>query len=113
MTSRSTGAPVADTTGEIAEGLMAQICSAAERVRGIRNVRGEFHTGRGDPYSGLVTAAGELTADDRGGGLGVDGPPVHRVDGGTVGEGGALAGDRRSVVVVSVVAVTVTGAVER
>ncbi|MFE9116582.1 universal stress protein [Streptomyces sp. NPDC007172] len=57
------GAPVADTTGEIAEGLVAEIRAAAERVRGIWDVRWEFHTFRGDPYSGLVTAADELTAD--------------------------------------------------
>ncbi|MGW2815895.1 universal stress protein [Streptomyces sp. NPDC001415] len=57
------GAPVADTTGEIAEGLVAEIRAAAERVRGIWDVRWEFHTFRGDPYSGLVTAADELKAD--------------------------------------------------
>ncbi|MEV5277066.1 universal stress protein [Streptomyces sp. NPDC051994] len=57
------GAPVADTTGEIAEGLVAEIRAAAERVREIWDVRWEFHTFRGDPYSGLVTAADELTAD--------------------------------------------------
>ncbi len=57
------GAPVADTTGEIAEGLVAEIREAAERVRGIWDVRWEFHTFRGDPYSGLVTAADELQAD--------------------------------------------------
>ncbi|MFE4857156.1 universal stress protein [Streptomyces sp. NPDC056670] len=57
------GAPVADATGEIAEGLVAEIRAAAERVRGIWDVRWEFHTFRGDPYSGLVTAADELTAD--------------------------------------------------
>ncbi|MFI6048642.1 universal stress protein [Streptomyces violascens] len=57
------GAPVADTTGEIAEGLVAEIRAAAERVRGIWDVRWEFHTFRNDPYSGLVTAADELKAD--------------------------------------------------
>ncbi|MEU4492284.1 universal stress protein [Streptomyces sp. NBC_00210] len=57
------GAPVADTTGEIAESLVAEIRSAAERVRGIWDVRWEFHTFRGDPYGGLVTAADELKAD--------------------------------------------------
>ncbi|MER5890403.1 universal stress protein [Streptomyces sp. NPDC001941] len=57
------GAPVADTTGEIAEELVAEIRRAAERVKGIWEVRWEFHTFRGDPYAGLVTAADELTAD--------------------------------------------------
>ncbi|MEV7284864.1 universal stress protein [Streptomyces sp. NPDC093252] len=57
------GAPVADTTGEIAEELIAQIREATERARGIFDVRWEFHTFRGDAYSGLVKAADELTAD--------------------------------------------------
>ncbi|MGW1884672.1 universal stress protein [Streptomyces sp. NPDC001970] len=57
------GAPVVDATEEIAEGLVAEIREAAERVRGIWNVRWEFHTFRGDPYNGLVTAADELKAD--------------------------------------------------
>ncbi|MFD8196535.1 universal stress protein [Streptomyces wuyuanensis] len=57
------GVPVADTTGEIAEGLVAEIRQATERVRGIWDVRWEFHTFRGDPYNGLVTAADELKAD--------------------------------------------------
>ncbi|WP_351227294.1 universal stress protein [Streptomyces sp. NPDC002133] len=57
------GAPVVDATEEIAEGLVAEIREAAERVRGIWNVRWEFHTFRGDPYNGLVRAADELKAD--------------------------------------------------
>ncbi|MFJ4923315.1 universal stress protein [Streptomyces sp. NPDC088725] len=57
------GATVADTTGEIAESLVADIRTAAERSRGVWDVRWEFHTFHGDPYSGLVTAADELTAD--------------------------------------------------
>lgn len=57
------GVPVGDTTGEIAEGLVAEIRSAAERVKGIWDIRWEFHTVRGDPNSGLVTAADELKAD--------------------------------------------------
>ncbi|MEU2495069.1 universal stress protein [Streptomyces sp. NPDC007883] len=57
------GVPVADTTEEIAEGLVAEIREAAERVRGIWDVRWEFHIFRGDPYNGLVTAADELKAD--------------------------------------------------
>ncbi|MFD9223550.1 universal stress protein [Streptomyces sp. NPDC060064] len=54
---------VGDMTGEIAEELVAEIRSAAERVKGIWEVRWEFHTFRGDPYSGLVAAADELKAD--------------------------------------------------
>ncbi|EGX57242.1 hypothetical protein SZN_23891 [Streptomyces zinciresistens K42] len=57
------GAPVAETTDEIAEDLIAQIREATERVRGIFDVRWEFHTFRGDPYSGLVQAADDLKAD--------------------------------------------------
>ncbi|MFF7754034.1 universal stress protein [Streptomyces sp. NPDC007971] len=57
------GAPVAETTDEIAEDLIAQIREATERVKGIFDVRWEFHTFRGDPYTGLVKAADELTAD--------------------------------------------------
>ncbi|MFF9086158.1 universal stress protein [Streptomyces sp. NPDC014991] len=57
------GAPVADTTDEIADELVAQIRAAAERVKGIFDLRWEFHTFRGDPYNGLVTAADELKAD--------------------------------------------------
>ncbi|MGW0818130.1 universal stress protein [Streptomyces viridiviolaceus] len=57
------GAPVVDTTDEIAEDLVAQIRAAAERAKGIFDVRWEFHTFRGDPYNGLVTAADQLKAD--------------------------------------------------
>jgi nucleotide-binding universal stress UspA family protein len=57
------GVPVADTTDEIAENLSQEIHTAAERVKGIFDVRWEFHTFRGDPYNGLVTAADELKAD--------------------------------------------------
>lgn len=57
------GAPVAETTEKIAEELIGQIREAAERVKGIFDVRWEFHTFRGDPYNGLVKAADELTAD--------------------------------------------------
>ncbi|MBV2356285.1 universal stress protein [Streptomyces sp. J2-1] len=57
------GAPVAETTDEIAEGLIAHIREATERVKGIFEVRWEFHTFRGDAYNGLVTAADELKAD--------------------------------------------------
>ncbi|WP_432136741.1 MULTISPECIES: universal stress protein [unclassified Streptomyces] len=57
------GAPVADATDQVAEDLVAEIREAAERLRGLFEVRWEFHTFRGDPYSGLVKAAEELTAD--------------------------------------------------
>ncbi|MBN0042888.1 universal stress protein [Streptomyces actuosus] len=57
------GAPVAETTDEIAKDLVRQIREAAERVKGMFEVRWEFHTLRGDPYSGLVEAADELRAD--------------------------------------------------
>ncbi|MFE9025648.1 universal stress protein [Streptomyces iakyrus] len=60
---RQHAAPVAETTDEIAEDLVAQIREAAERLKGIFEVRWEFHTFRGDPYNGLVTAADELKAD--------------------------------------------------
>ncbi|MFI9063289.1 universal stress protein [Streptomyces sp. NPDC053429] len=59
----SLGAPVPDTTEEIAQGLVAEIRAAAERLKGIFEVRWEFHTFRGDPYAGLVDAADELKAD--------------------------------------------------
>ncbi|MGW3121822.1 universal stress protein [Streptomyces sp. NPDC001107] len=57
------GAPVAETTDEIAEDLKTSIRDAAERLKGIFDIRWEFHTFRGDPYSGLVKAADELKAD--------------------------------------------------
>ncbi|MFF4585079.1 universal stress protein [Streptomyces sp. NPDC001388] len=57
------GVPLAETTGQIAEDLVAQIREATERTRGIFDVRWEFHTFPGDPYTGLAKAADELTAD--------------------------------------------------
>ncbi|MFF2850946.1 universal stress protein [Streptomyces sp. NPDC058001] len=57
------GVPVADATDEIAEGLIHEIRLATEQVKDIFDVRWEFHTFRGDPYNGLVTAADELKAD--------------------------------------------------
>ena len=57
------GAPVADTTEEIAEDLVAQVRDAMERIKGVFDVRWEFHTFRGDPYNGLVKAADDLKAD--------------------------------------------------
>ncbi|MEU9190405.1 universal stress protein [Streptomyces sp. NPDC048484] len=57
------GVPVAETTDQIAEELVRDIQAAAEQVKGIFDVRWEFHTFRGDPYNGLVTAADQLKAD--------------------------------------------------
>ncbi|MFK4144819.1 universal stress protein [Streptomyces sp. NPDC004065] len=57
------GAPVAGTTDEIAEDLVQQIREATERLKGIFEVRWEFHTFPGDPFNGLVKAADELKAD--------------------------------------------------
>ncbi|MBC2868327.1 universal stress protein [Streptomyces mexicanus] len=57
------GAPVAETTDEIAEELVQHVREAAERVKGIFDVRWEFHTFHGDPFNGLVKAADELKAD--------------------------------------------------
>ncbi|AVV44009.1 universal stress protein [Streptomyces sp. ID05-04B] len=57
------GVPVAETTDAVAEDLVAQIREATEQTRGIFDVRWEFHTFRGDPYSGLAKAADRLKAD--------------------------------------------------
>ncbi|QNP74184.1 universal stress protein [Streptomyces roseirectus] len=57
------GAPVAETTEAIAEDLMAMVRSETERLKGIFDIRWEFHTFRGDPYTGLVAAADDLKAD--------------------------------------------------
>jgi nucleotide-binding universal stress UspA family protein len=57
------GVPVADTTDEIARGLVRDMHEATEQVKDIFEVRWEFHTFRGDAYSGLVTAADQLKAD--------------------------------------------------
>ncbi|MGW1274168.1 universal stress protein [Streptomyces sp. NPDC002491] len=57
------GVPVAQTTDAVAEDLVAQIREATERTRGIFDVRWEFHTFHGDPFSGLAKAADRLKAD--------------------------------------------------
>ncbi|MEF9908034.1 universal stress protein [Streptomyces sp. P9-A2] len=57
------GAPVAETTDEIAEDLVRQVREASEQVRGVFDFRWEFHTFRGDPYNGMVRAADDLKAD--------------------------------------------------
>ncbi|WP_371675547.1 universal stress protein [Streptomyces sp. NBC_01276] len=59
----SLGVPVGETTGEIAEGIIAEVRASAERLKGIFEVRWQFHTFRGDPYQGLMGAAEELKAD--------------------------------------------------
>ncbi|MCZ0974225.1 universal stress protein [Streptomyces albulus] len=62
-TGAALGAPVMDTTNEVAEELMAEIRKATERLDGIFHLRWEFHTLRGDPYNGMVQMADELKAD--------------------------------------------------
>ncbi|MGY0064821.1 universal stress protein [Streptomyces sp. LZ34] len=57
------GASVVQTTEAVAEELIQEIRQATERLRGVFEVRWEFHTFRGDPYNGLVQAADELKAD--------------------------------------------------
>ncbi|MFI8993154.1 universal stress protein [Streptomyces sp. NPDC053542] len=57
------GAPVVHTTDEIAEELMAEIRAATERMAGFYDLRWEFHTVRGDPYSAMLQMADELKAD--------------------------------------------------
>ncbi|WAU83683.1 universal stress protein [Streptomyces sp. Qhu-G9] len=57
------GVPVAETTDKIAEELVREIRHATEQVKDIFDVRWEFHTFRGDPYNGLVSAADQLKAD--------------------------------------------------
>ncbi len=59
----SLGAPVSQATEEIAEGLVAEIRESAERLKGVYDVRWQFHTFRGDAYAGLVGAAEQLMAD--------------------------------------------------
>ncbi|MDV9192418.1 universal stress protein [Streptomyces sp. SR27] len=57
------GVAVGGTTEEIAEGLVEEIRTSAERVKDLWRIRWEFRTFRGDAYAGLVRAAGELKAD--------------------------------------------------
>ncbi|MGW4706230.1 universal stress protein [Streptomyces sp. NPDC004285] len=61
--SAALGVPVTGTTEEIADELVAEIRTSAERVKDLWRIRWEFHTFRGDAYAGLVQAADELTAD--------------------------------------------------
>jgi nucleotide-binding universal stress UspA family protein len=57
------GAPVAETTGEIAGQLADEIRRAAKQAEGVFQLRWEFHTFSGDPFGGLAKAADELKAD--------------------------------------------------
>ncbi|MEV4613286.1 universal stress protein [Kitasatospora sp. NPDC049258] len=57
------GASVAELTEEVAEDLIREIRSWAERMRGVFEVRWKFVTFRGDPYNGLVETADRLKAD--------------------------------------------------
>ncbi|MFD5723321.1 universal stress protein [Streptomyces sp. NPDC127036] len=50
-------------TEELAEEFTHQITAAIENLRALGGVRWDFHTFRGDPYYGLVTAARDLKAD--------------------------------------------------
>ena len=57
------GVAVADAEEQIAEDLRRQIHEAIDRLPDDERVRWEFHTGRGDPYGGLVEIANRLRAD--------------------------------------------------
>ncbi|MEV7182185.1 universal stress protein [Kitasatospora sp. NPDC093679] len=57
------GLPVAEATAAVAEHLLDEIRLGVERLRGIHEMRWQFVTFPGDPYSGLVRAADELKAD--------------------------------------------------
>ncbi|MDT3397885.1 universal stress protein [Streptomyces sp. B1866] len=61
--SAALGAAVAETTEEVAQQLLAELREATDRLHGAFEVRWEFHTLRGDPYSGIASAADELKAD--------------------------------------------------
>lgn len=54
---------MAETTAQIAEDLVGQAREYSERLGDEFQVRWEFHTLRGDPYTGLVRTADELRAD--------------------------------------------------
>ncbi|WP_037915286.1 universal stress protein [Actinacidiphila yeochonensis] len=57
------GATFPDADSGVAQQLLAEIRQAVRRTEGAFRVRWEFHTFRGDPYSGLALAADQLTAD--------------------------------------------------
>lgn len=54
---------LAETTGQIAEEILRQARKDAEYLGHAFPVRWEFHTLRGDPYTGLAKAADDLRAD--------------------------------------------------
>jgi nucleotide-binding universal stress UspA family protein len=58
-----TAAASADVGRELAEGLEREIREAVQRRPEAERLRWEFHTRRGDPYSGLVELANQLRAD--------------------------------------------------
>jgi nucleotide-binding universal stress UspA family protein len=57
------GVPVSDADTGVAQQLLAEIRESVRQRQGTFRVRWEFHTFRGDPYSGLALAADQLTAD--------------------------------------------------
>lgn len=57
------GMPVPAIPDGLAEDLIREVRASAERLRDLYEVRWAFHTFYGDPYTGLVQAAEELTAD--------------------------------------------------
>ncbi|UUU37314.1 universal stress protein [Streptomyces sp. CA-210063] len=54
---------LAETTGQIAEEILQQAREDAENLGHVFPVRWEFHTLRGDPYTGLAKVADGLRAD--------------------------------------------------
>ncbi|MEE4543789.1 universal stress protein [Streptomyces sp. V4-01] len=57
------GVPVAEADTGVAEQLLTEIRTQVERLKGVFQVRWEFHTFRGDPYNGVAMAADQLKAD--------------------------------------------------
>ncbi|WP_051967250.1 universal stress protein [Kitasatospora mediocidica] len=57
------GVAVDAITQEVAEGLLAEIRQAVERLGDPRSLRWEFRTFHGDPYHELAKAADDLRAD--------------------------------------------------
>jgi nucleotide-binding universal stress UspA family protein len=57
------GVPLSEADTGMAQQLLAEIRQAIRQTQGAFQVRWEFHTFRGDPYSGLALAADQLTAD--------------------------------------------------
>ncbi len=55
--------PMSEATSQIAEEIVAQVREATERRGETFQLRWEFHTLSGDPFSGLARAADDLRAD--------------------------------------------------